>query len=85
MPNPKGVRVNCVSPGWIMAEATGDLLEILRAVNGGTIEGVRQSVLDALSGLSIGRGAKPEEVADRAAAIYGAEFAIDGGTIRTVQ
>jgi NAD(P)-dependent dehydrogenase (short-subunit alcohol dehydrogenase family) len=41
----------------------------------------------------IGRGAEPEEVADliaylssgRAAAIHGAEFVIDGGTIRTVE
>lgn len=89
---PKGVRVNAVSPGWIMTEATGDFLEMLRAANGGTIEDARQSVLDALGGISIGRGAEPEEVADliaylasnRAAAIHGAEFVIDGGTIRTV-
>lgn len=89
---PKGVRVNAVSPGWILTEATGDFLEMLQAANGGTIEDARQSVLDALGGISIGRGAEPEEVADliaylaadRAAAIHGAEFVIDGGTIRTV-
>lgn len=89
---PKGVRVNAVSPGWIMTEATGDFLDMLRAANGGTVEDARQSVLDALGGISIGRGAEPEEVADliaylaadRAAAIHGAEFVIDGGTIRTV-
>ena len=89
---PKGVRVNAVSPGWIMTEATADFLEILSSANGGTIEDARQSVLDALGGISIGRGAEPEEVADliaylasdRAAAIHGAEFVIDGGTIRTV-
>ena len=89
---PKGVRVNSVSPGWIMTEATGAFLETLRAANGGTIEDARNSVLDALGGISIGRGAEPEEVADliaylscdRATAIHGAEFVIDGGTIRTV-
>ncbi len=89
---PKGVRVNAVSPGWIMTEGAGDFLETLRAANGGTIEDARRSVLDALGGISIGRGAEPEEVADliaylaadRAAAIHGAEFVIDGGTIRTV-
>ncbi|WP_296583248.1 SDR family oxidoreductase [Xanthobacter sp.] len=89
---PKGVRVNTVSPGWIMTEATGDFLGTFQAAKGGTIEDARQSVLDALGGISIGRGAEPEEVADliaylaadRAAAIHGAEFVIDGGTIRTV-
>ncbi|MBB4633222.1 SDR family oxidoreductase [Sphingosinicella soli] len=89
---PKGVRVNAVSPGWIMTEATGDFLGMLQAASGGTIEDARQSVLDALGGISIGRGAEPEEVADliaylasdRAAAIHGAEFVIDGGTIQTV-
>jgi NAD(P)-dependent dehydrogenase (short-subunit alcohol dehydrogenase family) len=89
---PKGVRVNSVSPGWIMTDAAGEFLDMLRNANGGTIEDTRQSVLDALGGISIGRVAEPEEVADliaylasdRAAAIHGAEFVIDGGTIKTV-
>ena len=89
---PKGVRVNAVSPGWIMTESTVDLLKRLRASNGGTLEDARQAVLDALGGISIGRGAEPHEVADliaylasdRAAAIHGAEFVVDGGTVPTV-
>jgi len=89
---PKGVRVNAVSPGWIMTESTADFLERLQAANGGTIEEARQAVLDGLGGIPIGRGAEPDEVADliaylasdRAAAIHGAEFIIDGGTVRTV-
>lgn len=89
---PKGVRVNCVSPGWIMTEASVHLLERLQAANGGTIEEARQVVLDGLGGIPIGRPAEPHEVADliaylasdRAAAIHGAEFIIDGGTVRTV-
>jgi len=89
---PQAVRVNSVSPGWIMTEASSEFLERLQAAEGGTIEQVRQRVLDGLGGISIGRGAEPHEVADliaylasdRAAAIHGAEFVIDGGTIRTV-
>lgn len=89
---PKGVRVNAVSPGWIRTEATDEFLKRLQAANGGTIEQARQMVLDGLGGISIGRAAEPHEVADliaylasdRAAAIHGAEFIIDGGTVRTV-
>jgi len=89
---PKGVRVNAVSPGWIMTEATGDFLKRLQAAQGGTLEDARQRVLDGLGGIPIGRAAEPHEVADliaylasdRAAAIHGAEFIIDGGTVRTV-
>jgi NAD(P)-dependent dehydrogenase (short-subunit alcohol dehydrogenase family) len=89
---PKGVRVNVVSPGWIMTESTADFLKRLQAANGGTLEDARQVVLDGLGGIPIGRPAEPEEVADliaylasdRAAAIHGAEFVIDGGTVRTV-
>jgi NAD(P)-dependent dehydrogenase (short-subunit alcohol dehydrogenase family) len=89
---PTGVRVNVVSPGWIMTESSVELLERLQAANGGTIEDARQVVLDSLGGIPIGRAAEPEEVADviaylasdRAAAIHGAELVIDGGTIPTV-
>jgi len=89
---PKGVRVNAVSPGWIMTESSVELLKRLQAANGGTVEDARRSVLDALGGISIGRAAEPAEVADliaylasdRAAAIHGAEVIIDGGTVRTV-
>jgi len=89
---PKGVRVNVVSPGWIMTEASEALLRRLQAANGGTIDEARQFVLDGLGGIPIGRPADPNEVADliaylasnRAAAVHGAEFVIDGGTVPTV-
>ena len=89
---PKGVRVNVVSPGWIKTESSVDFLKRLQAANGGTIEEARQVVLDGLGGIPIGRAAEPYEVADliaylasdRAAAIHGAQFVIDGGTVRTV-
>ena len=89
---PKGVRVNTVSPGWIMTESSVDLLKRLQAAHRGTFEEARQVVLDSLGGISIGRAAEPHEVADliaylasdRAASIHGAEFVVDGGTIPTV-
>ena len=61
---PKGVRVNAVSPGWIMTESSVDFLKRLQAANGGTVEEARQVVLDGLGGIPIGRAAEPDEVAD---------------------
>ncbi|WP_396593768.1 SDR family oxidoreductase [Brevundimonas sp. R86498] len=89
---PKGVRVNVVSPGWIMTEASGRLLKRIAEGAGGTIEEARQSVLAGLGGIPLGRAAEPGEVAeliaflasDRAASIHGGDFVIDGGTIPTV-
>lgn len=89
---PKGVRVNVVSPGWIHTEAADALMERIAASTGGTLDTARQSILDALGGIPLGRPARPEEVAEliaflasgRASAIHGAEHVIDGGTVPTV-
>ena len=63
------------------------------AANSGTDEAsARQGIMDALGGIPLGRPAWPEEVAelaaflasDRATAIHGAEYVIDGGTIPTL-
>jgi NAD(P)-dependent dehydrogenase (short-subunit alcohol dehydrogenase family) len=89
---PKGVRVNTVSPGWIMTEGSDVFLKRIQEANGGTIEDARQLVLNGLGGIPIGRGAEPFEVAeaiafmasDRASSIHGSELVVDGGTVPTV-
>ena len=89
--SPKGVRVVRVSPGWVETEAAVGLVSELAAKAGTDYEGARQSLMDSLGGIPIGRPAKPKEVADlvaflvspRAASITGTEYVIDGGTVPT--
>nr|WP_244437179.1 SDR family oxidoreductase [Bradyrhizobium japonicum] len=89
---PKGVRVNIVCPGCIMTEGAVELVKSMQAANGSTFEEARQAIMAWIGGIPIGRGAEPSEVADliaflasdRAAAIHGSEFVIDGGTVPTV-
>lgn len=89
---PKGVRVNSVAPGWILTTASVALVRRIADTSGITEEAARQSILDSLGGIPIGRPADPTEVAeliafllsDRAAAIHGAELTIDGGTVPAV-
>jgi NAD(P)-dependent dehydrogenase (short-subunit alcohol dehydrogenase family) len=88
---PKGVRIVRVSPGWVETEAAVGLAERLASQAGTDYEGGKQIIMDALGGIPLGRPSKPAEVANliaflispRAAAISGAEYVIDGGTIPT--
>ncbi|WP_439618253.1 SDR family oxidoreductase [Shinella sp.] len=90
--SPKGVRVARASPGWIETEAAVRLAERLAEQASTDYEGGKKIIMDALGGIPMGRPAKPEEVAnliaflasDRASAITGTEYIIDGGTVPTV-
>ncbi len=89
---PKGVRVTSISPGWIYTTAADAMVKRLAESAGTDEEAARQSILDSLGGIPLGRPAWPEEVAElvaflasaRAASIHGAEYVIDGGTVPTV-
>ena len=89
---PRGIRVNAVAPGWIHTTASEAMVKRLAADSGSDEETARQGIMDALGGIPIGRPAWPREVAelvaflvsDRASAIHGAEYVIDGGTIPTI-
>ncbi|SHN42471.1 SDR family oxidoreductase [Chitinophaga sp. CF418] len=90
--SPKGVRVLTVSPGWIMTTAATRMMERIAESSNISVEQATQNVVDALSGIPIGRPAKPEEVAEfvgflvspRAGYLTGTEYVIDGGTIPTI-
>ena len=86
---PKGVRVVSVAPGFTETTAATALIDRL-AANAGTDQNTaRAQLMQSLGGIPLGRPAWPAEVAelvaflvsDRAAAITGSEYVIDGGTI----
>ncbi|GAA4749296.1 SDR family oxidoreductase [Actinomycetospora chibensis] len=89
---PRGVRVNAVSPGGIETQAYEDFVDRIAEGDGLTRDGAKQRIFDSLGGVPLGRFAHPEEIADlvgflvsdRAAAVVGGEYVIDGGTVPTV-
>jgi NAD(P)-dependent dehydrogenase (short-subunit alcohol dehydrogenase family) len=89
---PRGVRVNAISPGGIETEAYDRFVDRIAEGNGLSRDKAKAKIMDSLGGVPLGRFAKTEEIADlvgflvsdRASAIVGAEYVIDGGTVPTI-
>ncbi|MET9089625.1 oxidoreductase [Streptomyces sp. NPDC004237] len=91
---PRGVRVNTISPGLVHTavydDPDGQAAQMAAASGLSTAEFVQQIV--ASQNVATGRMSKPEEIAtlvafllsDVAGNITGANYVIDGGTIKTV-
>jgi NAD(P)-dependent dehydrogenase (short-subunit alcohol dehydrogenase family) len=89
---PKGIRVNAVCPGYIETESAYRMAQEIAQINGVTIEQARAQIMDSIGGIPLGAPGRPADVgelvaflvSDRAAYITGAEYVIDGGSVRSV-
>ena len=80
-----------VAPGFVQTEGAEGLVDRISRGAGIGKDAALQRVMDSLGGIPLGRPALPAEaaelvaflVSDRARAINGAEYVIDGGTIPT--
>jgi NAD(P)-dependent dehydrogenase (short-subunit alcohol dehydrogenase family) len=86
-----GVRVNMISPGFILPGGSSATVDMIAAGQGIQQEEAVQMLVEQL-GIPLKRPGKPEEVAElaaflashRAGYIHGVDYMIDGGTLPTL-
>lgn len=89
---PKGIRVNAVCPGYIETESAYRMAVEIGEINDITVDEARTQIMDSIGGIPLGAPGRPADVgelvaflvSDRARYINGAEYVIDGGSIRGV-
>jgi NAD(P)-dependent dehydrogenase (short-subunit alcohol dehydrogenase family) len=89
---PKGIRVNAVCPGYIETESAYRMAVEVGEMNGITVDEAREGIMKSIGGIPLGAPGRPADVgelvaflvSDRAAYINGAEYVIDGGSVRGV-
>jgi len=89
---PRGIRVNAVCPGYIETESAYRMAEEIGQINNISIDQARVQIMESIGGIPLGAPGRPADVgelvaflvSDRAAYITGAEYVIDGGSVRGV-
>lgn len=86
------LMIGTVSPGFIETDAATRMIERMADKDKSDYATARQKLMAMLGGLPLGRPDRPDEMAelvaflasDRASAITGSEYVIDGRTISTI-
>ncbi len=89
---PSGIRVNAVAPGFIETESASAMVARIADIENIDLDASRTKIMDSIGGIPLGAPGRPSDVAeliaflvsDKAAYVTGAEFVIDGGSLRTV-